>query len=132
MFARWRSSKKPRSFLSPVRRLALATFMWNHRHEILRWGRTLYEQVIRQSDTSPVRAARTGRLLYAIASDDRLRNAKELRKVAVAGDVVDLEVDRSWSELPRLIERVGAVKGVRGVTVNGRPAGRPVLDRVVS
>jgi hypothetical protein len=29
----------PRSVLNPVSRVALATFAWNHRHEVLRWGR---------------------------------------------------------------------------------------------
>ena len=29
-----------------LRRTAIAAFLWTHRHEILRWGRSLYEQVI--------------------------------------------------------------------------------------
>jgi hypothetical protein len=81
----------------------------------------LYEQLIRQADTSPSRAMQTGRLLYVIASDDQLRNAKQLRKVTLDGDVVNLEVDDYWSQLPRLLDRVRSVKGVRDVTVNGLP-----------
>jgi hypothetical protein len=123
MLDRWMARMRPRSFLSPVTRVAVATFVWNHRHEILRWGRTLYAQLVRQADRSPTSAARTGRLLYAIASDDRLRDARELRKVTMTGAVVNLEVDEYWSQLPRLIDRVRSVKGVQGVTVNGRPAG---------
>lgn len=110
---------RPRGLLNPVSRLALAAFAWNHRHEILRWGRTLYDQVIGRTDVSPVRAVRTGTLLYVIASDDVLRNAKQLRRVTMVGDDVDLEVDETWSQLPRLVERVRSVKGVRSVSING-------------
>jgi hypothetical protein len=112
---------RPRSLLNPVTRVAVATFLWAHRHEILRWGRSLYEQLIRQADRSPTKAMRTGRLLYVIASDAQLRDAKELRKVTMDGDVVNLEVDDYWSQLPRLMDRVRSVKGVQDVTVNGRP-----------
>jgi hypothetical protein len=122
MTAPWRSLTRPRSLLNPVTRIAVATFLWSHRHEILRWGRSLYEQLIRQADTSPSRAMRTGRLLYVIASDDELRDAKQLRKVTLDGDAVDLEVDDYWSQLPRLLDRVRSVKGVRRISVNGRPA----------
>jgi hypothetical protein len=110
----------PRSLLNPVSRMALMTFAWNHRHEILRWGRSLYDQVIGRSDVSPAKAVRTGRLLVAIASDPELRNARELRKVTMVDDVVDLTVDESWPLLPRLISAVGAVRGVEHVHVNGR------------
>ena len=121
MGARWNPLTRRYSLLNPVTRIAVATFLWKHRHEVLRWGRSLYEQLIRQADRSPTRALRTGRLLLVIASDDQIRDASQLRKVTMADDVVDLEVDDMWSQLPRLVDRVRSVKGVRGVTVNGRP-----------
>ena len=68
-------------------------------------------------------------MLFAIASDDALRNAKQLRKVTMTGDDVDLEVDERWSQVPRLVERVRSVKGVRHVTVNGRVAQPSVVTR---
>ena len=117
-----RSLLRPRSLFNPLSRLAIATFAWNHRHEILRWGRSLYEQVIGRRDVSPARAVRVGRVLLAVASDEALRNAPELRRVSLHGDVVDLDVDRRWSELPRLIDRVQRVSGVRSVVVNGTAA----------
>jgi hypothetical protein len=116
-----RNILRPSSLLSPVSRTAIAVFIWSHRHEILRWGRSLYEQVVGRADVSPARAARTGRLLYVIAADDKLRDAKQLRKVTMTGDDVELSVDERWSELPRLIEHVRSVKGVRHVFVNGQP-----------
>jgi hypothetical protein len=114
-----RSKLRPWTLLNPVSRVALATFAWNHRHEILRWGRTLYDQLVGRTDVSPARAVRTGKVLLAIASDDRLRNAKQLRKVTMVGDTVDLTVDERWSLLPRLVDRVRSVDGVGVVTVNG-------------
>jgi hypothetical protein len=125
MLARRRTFTNPRSILSPVTRIAVTTFLWTHRHEILRWGRSLYEQLIRQTDRSPARTMRTGRLLYVIASDDQLRDAKELRKVSLNGDVVNLEVADDWPYLPRLLYQVRSVKGIRGITVNGRPVPEP-------
>jgi hypothetical protein len=122
----------PKAVLSPFSRVALATFAWNHRHEILRWGRTLYDQVVGRTDVSPANAVRTGRLLYAIASDERLRDAKQLRRVTAVDDTVDLEVDDGWVETPRLVERVRAVKGVAHVTVNGAPPATPGRARAVS
>lgn len=110
---------RPRVLLNPVSRLAIATFAWTHRHEILRWGRSLYDQVVGRSDVSPSRAMRTGAVLFAIASDSRFRDAKQLRKVTYVGDHVDLVADERWRELPLLVERVRAVKGVASVSVNG-------------
>ena len=120
------SWRRPRSMLTPVTRVALMTFAWNHRHEILRWGRTLYDQLVGRADVSPARAVRTGRLLFAIASDDELRNAKQLRKVTMVDDKVDLEVDERWPALPRLLARVHDVPGVAHVSVNGEQTG-PVI-----
>ena len=122
----------PSSLLNPVSRIALASFAWNHRHEILRWGRSLYDQLIGRTDVSPARALRTGQLLYAIASDEKLRNAKQLRKVTMIGDDVDVTVDESWKELPRLVERLERVKGVRQITVNGHPSRPSVFRRAAS
>ena len=120
MFSLLRKAATPRWVLNPVSRMALITFAWNHRHEVFRWGRSLWEQLIGRGDVSPQRALRTGMLLYAIASEESLRNAKQLRKVTMVDDTVDLAVDERWSELDRLVERVWSVKGVRTITVNGR------------
>ena len=119
-----RSLFRPLSLFNPMSRIALATFAWNHRHEVLRWGRSLYEQLIGRRDVSPARAVLIGRVLFAIASDDELRNAPELRRVSLRDDVVDLDVDARWPRLDRLVERVSRVDGVGSVVVNGNPAGR--------
>ena len=119
------SIPRPGALSKPVSRLALMMFAWRHRHEILRWGRSLYDQLGR-ADLSPARAVRTGLVLFAIASDDRLRDAPQLRKVSMIGDEVDLEVDQSWPHVPHLVQRVRSVKGVRRVKVNGVEVAPPI------
>jgi hypothetical protein len=120
-----------RSLFNPFTRVAIATFAWNHRHEILRWGRSLYEQVVGRSDLSPANVLRTGRVLVAIASDPRFRDARELRRVSLRDGVIDLDVDDRWRELPRLLDRLHRIDGIDAVTVN-RAADRgqaPAADR---
>lgn len=107
-----------RSLLNPASRAALAAWAWNHRHEVLRWGRSLWNEVVGRRDVDPARALRTGRVLLAIASDPELRNAPELRRVTMREDMVDLEVDPTWEALGRLVDRVQRVEGVSRVVVN--------------
>jgi hypothetical protein len=106
--------------LNPVARLAIMSWLWRYRHEFMRWGRSLWNEVIgRDESISPARALRTSYLLMAIAGDDKLRNAPELKQVTIHDGVVDLEVKSGWRELPHLLDRVRRVKGIKGVTVNG-------------
>lgn len=111
-------SLRLRSLFNPLTRAAIATFAWNHRHDILRWGRSLYEQVVGQSDLSPAHVLRTGRVLVAITSDSRFRDARQLRRVSLRDGVVDLDVDDRWRELPHLLQKLRAIEGVDAVTVN--------------
>ena len=109
-----------RGVFNPISRAAIIAWVWGYRHEVLRWGRTLWNELIgREEGVSPARALRTGRLLVAIAYEDELRNAPQLKQVTLHGDVVDLKVKSGWRHLPLLIEKVQSVKGIRGVTVNG-------------
>jgi hypothetical protein len=110
---------RPTTYLNPVSKVAIATFLWAHRHEVMRWGRSLYDHLIIRRDLGPVRAARVGSLLAVIAMRDDLRNAPQLRKVSLHGDRVDLDVDERWPMLPTLVARVRGVKGIREVRVNG-------------
>ena len=119
-------SMRLRSLFNPLTRAAIATFAWNHRHEIMRWGRSLYEQVVGRSDLSAAHALRTGRVLAAITSDPRFRDARELRRVSLRDGVIELDVDERWRELPHLLDRLRAIDGVDAVTVN-RPAQRDTL-----
>jgi len=110
-----------RGLINPVTRAALVTWVWNHRHEVFRWGRSLWDQLVGRGDVAPAHALRTGRLLASIAADDTLRNAPELRKVTMVDDIVDLDVEPGWSGLPKLVEKVRRVKGVTEINVNGAP-----------
>ena len=123
---------RPLPLLTPVGRAAVMAFVWRHRHEVLRWGRSLYLQFVTDRDATPARAARTGKLLFTIASHPEFRDAPQLRKVTLHGDVVDLDVDPRWDLLPDLVERVAGVKGVTQVRVNGQPAAQATGRRALS
>ena len=114
-----------RFIVNPFTRTAIMTFLWAHRHEVLRWGRSLWDHLARR-DLEPAAAARTAKVLFAVASDDRFRNAKQLRRVTMVGGVVDLQVQRRWALLPALVERVAAVNGVLDVRVNGQAYEAPI------
>jgi hypothetical protein len=117
-----------RGVLNPLGRAALITWGWNYRHEILRWIRTLVSELTGRSiDLN--RTVRTGRVLASIAGEERLRNAPQLKQVRLVDDVVDLEVESGWTELPRVIDRVRRVKGVNGVTVNGTEIATATIGR---
>lgn len=109
-----------RGVFNPISRAAIIAWVWGYRHEVLRWGRTLWNELLgREDGVDPARALRTGRLLVAIAYEDELRNAPELKQVTIDGDVVDLKVKPGWRHLPLLVDKVQGVKGIRAVTVNG-------------
>lgn len=109
-----------RGLFNPLARAAIVSWLWRYRHEFLRWGRSLWMELLGRDDRiSATRALRVGHLLMAIAGDDKLRNAPELKRVGLKGGVVDLHVTTGWRELPRLLDRVRSVKGITGVTVNG-------------
>ncbi len=117
-----------RGALNPLGRAAMITWGWNYRHEILRWVRTLASELTGGSiDRS--RTVLTGRVLASIAGEERLRNAPQLKQVRLDGDVVDLQVESGWTELPRVIDRVRRVKGVNGVTVNGTEVATATVAR---
>jgi hypothetical protein len=48
-----RSLLRPWKLVNPASRAALAAYVWKHRHEVLRWGRSLYEQLVGKRDVSP-------------------------------------------------------------------------------
>ena len=109
-----------RFFVNPFTRTAILTFIWAHRHEVLRWGRSLLEHIVRR-DLDPTATLRAAKVLYAVAGDERFRDAKQLRKVTVDDGVVDLEAEQRWPLLPALVETVRSVDGVRDVTLHGAP-----------
>jgi len=115
---------------NPLGRAAIITWGWNYRHEILRWGRSLWNELVsRSGGVDANRALRTGKVLVAIAGEERLRNAPQLKQVTMHGDVVDLEAESGWTELPRVIDKVRKVKGVTGVTVNGSEVATATVGR---
>lgn len=111
-------SRLGRGALNPVTRTAILTFAWAHRHEVMRWGRSLSEHLARR-DLSPAALLATAKVLYAVASDERFRDAKQLRKVTFEDGTVNLEVNPRWRLLSQLVAKLQDTEGVAVVMVNG-------------
>ena len=115
-----------RRLFNPVTRVAIITWAWNHRHEIRRWGRSLWAELTGPEPISPRRLTTIGKVLWAVATDRQLANARQLRSVRLIGDVVELDVDPRWTRTGRLVSRLEAVDGVREVHVRGVGAVQPM------
>jgi hypothetical protein len=116
-----------RRLLNPVTRVAIITWGWNHRHEIRRWGRSLWAEVTGSTPTSPKRLMTIGKVLWAVATDPQLSNARQLRSIRLVGDIVELDVDPRWKRTGRLVTRLEAVDGVREVHVRGVGPVQPAI-----
>jgi hypothetical protein len=113
---------------NPVTRTAMLTWMWNNRHDIRRWGRSLIAELTGAPRLSPTRARTLGKVLWAITSDRDLSKAKELRGVRLDGDVLDLDVDPRWKGTARLVSKLREIDGVRDVRIRGERAVPTVID----
>ena len=109
-----------RRLLNPITRTAILTWSTNHRHEIRRWGRSLWAELTSPTPISPTRLATIGRVLWAVTADRDLSNAKQLRSVHLVGDTVELDVDPNWKRTARLVSLLQSVEGVRAVRIRGQ------------
>jgi hypothetical protein len=98
----------------------MITWGWNHRHEIKRWGRSLWNELTSPAPISPSRVSLIGKVLWAVTKDRDLSNAKQLRGIHLSGDVVELDVDRRWNRTARLVSLLQGVDGVREVRIRGQ------------
>jgi hypothetical protein len=109
-------------------RTAVLVFAWQHRHEILRWGRTIWAELTRPGKIQPTRLALLGQILWVITSDESIARSKHLKAVRLDGDVLTLDTTRGWQGTPMLVARLGDVRGVsRIVDRSGRDLGT-VID----
>lgn len=106
----------------------MITWAWNHRHEIQRWGRSLWNELTTTSSFSPSRLRTLVRVLWAGASDPQLRNAKQFRSVRIVGDDVELELDPTWRTAARAVSTLGQTPGVSQVRVRGAAVQPTLVD----
>jgi hypothetical protein len=98
----------------------MMTWSWNHRHEIKRWGRSLWNELATPTGISPSRVRLIGKVLWAVTKERDLSMAKQLRRIDIVGDVVELDVDRRWNRTARLVSVLQGVEGVREVRIRGQ------------
>ena len=110
----------------------MLAFAWNHRNEVLRWGRSLWTELTAPGPVSPARLRTLVRVLWAGAQDPELRDAKQLRAVRIVGDDVELETDPGWAPAGGAIGRLEQAAGVNRVRVRGTASQPPVSPAFAS
>ena len=93
------------ALVNPFTRTAVLTFLWAHRHEVIRWGRSLWEHLAHR-DLDPATTVRDGEGAVRRGRRRSFRNAKQLRRVTMDAGVVDLQATQRWPLLPALVDRV--------------------------
>lgn len=98
-------------------RTAIVKLLWAHRHDMSRWGRSLWSEVRNPDGVSPARLATIGRVLVAITSDEKVSSAGELRQVRLVDDTIVLDVAPGWERARSVSDRLLQIKGVRQVMI---------------
>lgn len=117
-----------RRLTNPFTRTAVLAFAWTHRHEILRWGRSLWAELTRPGRIEPARLATIAQVLWKVTSDESLSRSKKLRGVRLDGDVLVLDTARGWRGTPVLVSRLHDVRGVSRVVDGSGVELRPAID----
>ena len=110
----------------------MLAFAWNHRNEVLRWGRSLWAELTAPGPISPARLRTLLRVLWAGSRDPELRDAKQLRAVRIVGGDVELETDPGWAPAGGAIGRLEHASGVNRVRVRGAALQPPLSTGLAS
>jgi hypothetical protein len=108
-----------RTFANPFTRTALIAFAWSNRQTILRWGRSLFEELRRPGRIEPGRLVLIGKVLWAITRDERLARSTKLRHVTLTGSTVVVDVAPGWQGGARLVDELSRIDGITAVTDRG-------------
>lgn len=101
-----------RRLANPFTRTAILAFAWTHRHQIMRWGRSLWTELKRPGRIEPRRLQQIGRVLWTITRDETLSDARELREVRLEGDVLIVDTAPGWKRTSRLVDALDKVPGI--------------------
>ena len=111
-----------RSLANPFTRTAMIAFAWAHRHTILRWGRSFWNELRSPRRIDPTRLMLMGKVLWAITSDDRLGKSRQLKNVRLDGSTLVVDASRGWTGSARLVDELGGIDGITAITdTHGRP-----------
>lgn len=122
-----------RSLATPFTRTALLAFAWSHRYTIMRWGRSLWNELRRPGRIDPGRLTLIGKVLWAITSDDRLARSRKLRHVRLEGSTLVIDASPGWTGTARLVDELSGIDGITAITdTKGAPLHGSIPSRVVA
>jgi hypothetical protein len=122
-----------RVMANPFSRTAMIAFAWSNRHTILRWGRSLWNELRQPGRIEPARLMLIGRILWAITRNDRLANSNKLRHVGLDGSTVVVDAAPGWEGGARLVDELSQIDGVTAITDrHGRPLHGSIPATVVA
>ncbi|HEY3485688.1 MAG TPA: hypothetical protein VGK49_09900 [Ilumatobacteraceae bacterium] len=114
--------------LYPFTRTAVLAFVWAHRHEIMRWGRSLYAEITGPGGVTPSRLSTIAQVLWRVTNKQDLSRSRHLKSVRLDGDTLVLDVDPGWRGTPKLVSELSEVNGVRRIVSRTGAELRPVID----
>jgi len=107
---------------NPFTRTALIAFAWSHRRTIRRWGQSFWNELRSPQRIDPSRLVLIGKVLWAITSDDRLAQSRQLKHVRLDGSTLVVEATNGWKGSTRLVDELGDIEGITAITdTKGRP-----------
>jgi hypothetical protein len=108
-----------RTVANPFTRTAIIAFVWSHRRTIMRWGRSFWNELRRPGRVDPQRLTLIGRVLWTITRDDRLAQARQLRRVRLDGTTLIVDASPGWKGTARLVDELGEIRGITSITDPG-------------
>lgn len=111
-----------RALANPFTRTAMIAFAWSHRRTIRRWGRSFWNELRSPHRIDPSRLMLMGKVLWAITSDDRLAQSRQLKHVRLDGSTLIVDATHGWKGSARLVDVLGGIEGITAITdTRGRP-----------
>lgn len=105
-----------RTIANPFTRTAIIAFGWAHRRTILRWGRSFWDELRAPHRIEPARLVVIGKVLWAITRDDRLAQARQLRRVRLDGTTLVVDTTPGWKGTARLVDELDDISGITSIT----------------
>ena len=105
-----------RTVVNPFTRTAIIAFAWTHRRTIMRWGRSFWDELRQPNRIDPSRLVVIGRVLWAITRDDRLAQARQLRRVRLDGSTLVVDTTPGWKGAARLVDELDDIAGITAIT----------------
>ena len=100
----------------------MLAFAWAHRHTILRWGRSLWNELRAPRQIDPARLMLIGKVLWAITREEQLAQARQLRLVRLDGTNLVVDATPGWKGTARLVDELGQIDGISAIVdTHGRP-----------